>query len=396
MLGDRVKSESAVFEALVAPFAELMDDRLEALELVDESLYDADAYAAEKHRMEQGLLRFEDMIVGLSQVGCMLSRFDALVVAKYYSVEGNPDLLDREEVKRRARQAKEDQRREQQNNIGEPLVSVHLSTERDSGHRFDSWLQQRGLRSSASAPPAASTANALASDEANDRRRTLQTMMSTLSSSKAEQTDMHIYLVPLISRMAEIIWSALDDGDHDDATLLNNRVSSSTASSSAFASRVNDTVQWSARNFDLIDELLTQLSRLKTSERRRNLLTLESLLREADRRHTGDVDGFTVLSALMHAQFKLPKQQRTRILREVEDLGGLFHYAEFCQILMQSCADWTLNEKQIVRKVLKAMGLTVPERRTWIARVRLTLQRKAKHSGMCMSMMTRMMMRQTL
>ena len=45
------------------------------------------------------------------------------------------------------------------------------------------------------------------------------------------------------------------------------------------------------------------------------------------------------------------------------------------QVLMQSCADWTVEEKEIVGKILKAMGLTVTERRNWLTKLKIELSR---------------------
>lgn len=43
------------------------------------------------------------------------------------------------------------------------------------------------------------------------------------------------------------------------------------------------------------------------------------------------------------------------------------------QVLLNSCADWTAEEKQVVHKILKSMGVTVIERRNWLARLRQSL-----------------------
>lgn len=48
-------------------------------------------------------------------------------------------------------------------------------------------------------------------------------------------------------------------------------------------------------------------------------------------------------------------------------------YRDLCQVLLNSCADWTSEEKSVVKKILKAMGVTVVERRTWLARLRQSL-----------------------
>ena len=46
-------------------------------------------------------------------------------------------------------------------------------------------------------------------------------------------------------------------------------------------------------------------------------------------------------------------------------------------MLLRSCADWKSEERNVVTKILKAMGMTVLERRAWIARLKQSLYSSA-------------------
>jgi hypothetical protein len=46
----------------------------------------------------------------------------------------------------------------------------------------------------------------------------------------------------------------------------------------------------------------------------------------------GDVDGFSVLQALLGAGFRLHRLNRVRLLRAVEEMGGKMPYGELCQV----------------------------------------------------------------
>ena len=46
-------------------------------------------------------------------------------------------------------------------------------------------------------------------------------------------------------------------------------------------------------------------------------------------------------------------------------------------MLLRSCADWTAEERSVVKKILHAMGVTVTDRRTWLARLRQDLSQSA-------------------
>ena len=80
-----------------------------------------------------------------------------------------------------------------------------------------------------------------------------------------------------------------------------------------------------------------------------------------------------MLNALLGAGFRLQRVNRVRLLRAVEELGGKMDYRDLCQVLLSSCADWTSEEKQVVHKILKSMGVTVIERRNWLAKLRQSL-----------------------
>lgn len=98
-----------------------------------------------------------------------------------------------------------------------------------------------------------------------------------------------------------------------------------------------------------------------------------------------DLDGFTVLNALLSSGFRLQRVNRVRLLRAVEELGGKMDYRDLCQVLLNSCADWTAEEKHVVHKILKSMGVTVIERRNWLAKLRQSLMdassKVARRSG---------------
>lgn len=80
-----------------------------------------------------------------------------------------------------------------------------------------------------------------------------------------------------------------------------------------------------------------------------------------------------MLNALLSSGFRLQRVNRVRLLRAVEELGGKMDYRDLCQVLLNSCADWTAEEKHVVQKILKSMGVTVIERRNWLAKLRQSL-----------------------
>ena len=222
-------------------------------------------------------------------------------------------------------------------------------------------------------------------------------------------------------------------------------------------------LSWVLREFELVDMLINQLELMQPSDRRRCLMSLQYALAAADLKQDGDVDGFSVLQALLGAGFRLHRLNRVRLLRAVEEMGGKMPYAELCQVgggveiaakmlqssqtnhrphitasftkhlshhpltphitphpyntsityritphhsstpsplfssslspylppthltpqvLLRSCADWTSEERSVVKKILSAMGITVTDRRGWLARLRQDLgQAAAAHEA---------------
>jgi len=51
-------------------------------------------------------------------------------------------------------------------------------------------------------------------------------------------------------------------------------------------------------------------------------MQLQYALSTADVNQSGDVDGFSVLKALLSSGFKLQRLNRVRLLRAVEEMGG--------------------------------------------------------------------------
>ena len=138
---------------------------------------------------------------------------------------------------------------------------------------------------------------------------------------------------------------------------------------------------WMLREFELIENLICQLELMKPNNRRRCLMSLQYALAAADVANDGEVDGFTLLSALLGAGFRLQRLNRVRLLKAVEELGGKMDYSELCQVLLRSCADWTSEERGLVSKILKSMGITVLERRAWIGRLRVALMSASVEFG---------------
>lgn len=67
---------------------------------------------------------------------------------------------------------------------------------------------------------------------------------------------------------------------------------------------------WMLREFDLIETLICQLELMRPSERRRCLLSLQYAVTAADSRQEGEIDGFSLLSALLGAGFRLQRLNR--------------------------------------------------------------------------------------
>jgi Ca2+-binding EF-hand superfamily protein len=130
---------------------------------------------------------------------------------------------------------------------------------------------------------------------------------------------------------------------------------------------------WMLREFELIENLICQLELMKPNDRRRCLMSLQYALAAADTKNDGTIDGFSLLSSLLGAGFRLQRLNRVRLLKAVEELGGKMDYSELCQVLLRSCAEWTSEERNLVNKILKSMGITVLERRAWLGRLRVSL-----------------------
>lgn len=60
-------------------------------------------------------------------------------------------------------------------------------------------------------------------------------------------------------------------------------------------------------------------------------------------------------------------------MRVAEEMGGKIGYLDLFRVLLNSAADWTQEEKALVHKILKAMGVIVYQRRAWLAKLRVTL-----------------------
>jgi len=133
---------------------------------------------------------------------------------------------------------------------------------------------------------------------------------------------------------------------------------------------VTSSAPWTLKEFELVDILICQLEDMKPSDRRRCLMALSYSLSLADSRQEGEVDGFALLNAILGSGFKLQRLNRVRLLRSIEEMGGKIEYNDLCLVLLRSCADWTTEEKVVVKKILSAMGSTVLERRTWFSRIR--------------------------
>ena len=133
---------------------------------------------------------------------------------------------------------------------------------------------------------------------------------------------------------------------------------------------VTASAPWTLKEFELVDILICQLEDMKPSDRRRCLMSLSYSLSLADSRQEGEVDGFALLNSILGSGFKLQRLNRVRLLRSIEEMGGKIEYNDLCLVLLRSCADWTTEEKVVVKKILSAMGSTVIERRTWFSRIR--------------------------
>jgi Ca2+-binding EF-hand superfamily protein len=129
---------------------------------------------------------------------------------------------------------------------------------------------------------------------------------------------------------------------------------------------------------ELIDTLLSHLETLPASRRRQCLILLQTTLMkqsaaEGNAEGSGYLDGFAVLKALVAAGFPLARALRAKFLKDVEDMSGKFNFLELCRFLMSSCCSWPSEERQVMSKVLKAMGVTTEQRREWIIQLKKDL-----------------------
>lgn len=92
---------------------------------------------------------------------------------------------------------------------------------------------------------------------------------------------------------------------------------------------------------------------------------------------SGELDGFAVLNALIKCGFQVQRLNRMQLLRAAEDLGGRVTYPDLFRLLLNTCAEWTSEERSLVSKILKAMGSTVHQRRLWLAKLRSLLMKFA-------------------
>lgn len=130
---------------------------------------------------------------------------------------------------------------------------------------------------------------------------------------------------------------------------------------------------WIMKEFDFVDVLLSQLESMKSNTRRKTLITLQYALENADSREVGELDGFALLTALINCGFRLQRYERVQLLRAAEEYGGALEYSRLVLVLLQTTIDWTQSERDIVYKILKAMGITVEQRRNWLARLKKEL-----------------------
>eukprot|EP01038_Epipyxis_sp_PR26KG_P004635 gene4635-6514_t len=142
----------------------------------------------------------------------------------------------------------------------------------------------------------------------------------------------------------------------------------------------NSSVPWVLKEYDIVEGLLNQLESVKPKERRRMIMSLNYALTSADSKQEQELDGFTVLNALLTSGFKLQRINRVQLLRSIEELGGKMKYYDLCEILMNSFGDWTSQEKTLVMKILKSMGVTVNERRNWLAHFKKNLMQFSSKS----------------
>lgn len=370
-----------IVERLLKPFVEIEEDAQRRYgEMVT---FKGNSGGAEGDEGQLPVLSFDSFQLAVKEIGGMLSRMDLALCAKYYSVAenlgprsgGNQDV-DAMTVDPSVLGSTTDMI----NNFRQNQLTGSLRGSSRNQPRYKQWLHTHDIRED----------------------RDLDQDQDPDSLGATDPDSIHVLYVPFVVRLAETIRNSLvkyeeeQDGAGDIGTIRRaifaNRTKTGKykgAQSMALGMHGSKGGDLSAQNkgqatllwltssdvFDIIDNIIMQLERLKCGERRRRLLTLQYCFTQSDKQNSGDVDGFSVLKALLTAKFSLPKMQRTRLLRAVEELGGTLSYVELCQVLMQSCADWTAEERVIISKILKAMGLTVSERRNWLTKLRADLSR---------------------
>ena len=129
---------------------------------------------------------------------------------------------------------------------------------------------------------------------------------------------------------------------------------------------------------DLIDTLLSHLESLPATRRRQSLILLQSSLSkqseaEGHAEGVGYLDGFSVLKSLVAAGFPVARSLRAKFLKDVEEMSGKFNFVELCRFLMSCFCNWSIEERQVMSKVLKAMGVTTEQRREWIIQLKKDL-----------------------
>eukprot|EP01033_Poteriospumella_lacustris_P002266 gene2266-1657_t len=137
---------------------------------------------------------------------------------------------------------------------------------------------------------------------------------------------------------------------------------------------------WVLKEMEFVDVLITQLENMRATARRKVLITLQYALQNADTKQVGELDGFALLTTLLNCGFRLQRYHRVQLLQAAEEFGGTLEYSRLILTLLQTAIDWTHHERDIVLKILKAMGVTVTERRQWLAKLKKMLLQSASQT----------------
>lgn len=143
---------------------------------------------------------------------------------------------------------------------------------------------------------------------------------------------------------------------------------------------LNPRLDWTLKEFLFVDILISQLEAMTPTARRKTLLTLQYAFENADSEKQGELDGFAVLTALINSGFRLQRYHRVELLKAAEEYGGRLEYARLILTLLQTAVDWTQSERKIITKLLKAMGVSVSDRRAWLARLKKALMERASQT----------------